>query len=138
ARSGHDLSAAHSGDVRRRARQRGGRHGFCSMTRRALLLGFSISALVGCDPEVPVGSDTPPSVLLDCPTPSALGCPAAPWGARVVFASPSTLEQRLVGRWVFCGGQRRYTGRGALSGIPNGTGIEFWEDAGELRYAFLS
>jgi hypothetical protein len=105
------------------------------MSGRAVLL----VALASCSPDVPVGADLPPPEEKDCElvTVPSVACPEAPWGAQRSFASVDSLEQRLAGRWAFCGGERRYTGRGPMKGFSQGAGVEFWSEQGQLRWAFL-
>lgn len=98
-----------------------------------------VVALAACSPEVIVGADGAPAATSECQevTSPQAACPEAPWGARLSFDSAVSLEQKLVGRWAFCGGELRYSGRGPLKGFAQGSGIEFWSDAGQLHYAFL-
>lgn len=104
------------------------------------LSGLVLVALWGCAPAVPVGSDTSdPEQLMGCEpvVMTQVQCPPAPWGSVQSFGSTDGLQQRLLGRWAFCGGERRYTGRGELLGFPHGAGVEFWSESGALHYAFL-
>ncbi len=104
---------------------------------RLLLLCLAVA---GCAPPVVVGSDNRVAgeeTACDEVVVPAISCPGGDWGARSSFSSSAALEGRLIGRWAFCGGTRRYTGRGPLVGFHHGAGIEFWRDGGELRYAFL-
>jgi len=96
-------------------------------------------ALAACSPPVNIGSDEPADYgECEYVARALVECPAMPWGAPRSFATLESLEQRLVGRWAFCGGEKRYTGRGPLLGFSHGTGVEFWSEAGQLHYAFLS
>ena len=97
-------------------------------------------SLWGCSPAVSVGSDTASSEQpMSCErvATSQAQCPPAPWGSVQPLGSTDELQRRLLGRWAFCGGEKRYTGRGELAGFPHGTGVEFWSESGALRYAFL-
>lgn len=104
---------------------------------RALRLLLPL-AVVACQPELSVGSDVEPSPVLQCGQPVIASCPPSPWGGLVTFDSSEALKERLLGRWLFCGGEARYNGRGAITGIPLGVGFEVWADEGVLRYAFLA
>ena len=98
-------------------------------------------ALVGCcaacQPIVNVGTDTSTFENACGLYEVTVNCPVEPWGEPRVFAQEGDLRGQLVGRWAFCGGERKYTGRGRLSSIPGGSAIEFWEDEGRLRFAYL-
>lgn len=97
-----------------------------------MLLGLA------CRPVVPLGSDDEQIVDGDCGVVAPIAsCPAGSYGVAVQFGTEAEVRSRVVGRWAFCGGQRRYTGRGAMEGFYGGTGVEFWEEAGALRFAFL-
>jgi hypothetical protein len=100
---------------------------------------LSLVALAACAPEVNVGTDVKEETLSACDpvTPPTLECPAAPWGARLAIDSVSSLTTQLSGRWAFCGGEKRYTGRGPMVGFALGSGIEVFSESGQLRYAFL-
>jgi hypothetical protein len=101
---------------------------------------LSLLLLVACSPQISVGSDNRAfgeTTVCDEVVTSAVSCPGGDWGARATFSSTAALEQRLLGRWAFCGGARRYTGRGELIGFPHGAGIELWREDGELRFAYL-
>lgn len=103
------------------------------MSRRVLLL--VTVGLWSCQPVASVGSDAELDVEGDCGvTATTVACPPQPWGASLTGASA---RARLVGAWAFCGGTRRYTGRGELLGFFGGSGVEFFEEAGGLRFAFL-
>jgi hypothetical protein len=86
----------------------------------AALLG----GLVACAPEVVIGAD------------GLQSCPPEPWTPRAV-ATVADLKAGLLSRWLFCGGERRETGRGALQTFFGGDGVAFWEQDGGVRYAFL-
>lgn len=97
-------------------------------------------AVAGCSPQLTVGRENHfvgEATECDEVVVPGISCPGGDWGARVAFSSPAGLEQRLLGRWAFCGGSRKYTGRGALVGFHHGAGIEFWTEGAELRFAFL-
>jgi hypothetical protein len=106
------------------------------VTSRGSALLFALAA---CTPAVNVGSDLAVASNEDCETvtQASVSCPEAPWGAPRSFASVDGFTQQLTGRWAFCGGEKRYTGRGPLKGFPHGLGVDFWSEAGALRYAFL-
>lgn len=109
------------------------------MSSRFVVQVVVLGALLGCSPVVDLGQaavakevDPPCGVTV-----ATVACPAQPWGASLTFASTDEFQQRLLGQWRFCGGERRYTGRGALTGFYDGAGIEFWREGTALRYAFL-
>jgi hypothetical protein len=109
------------------------------MSGHSILRLLILCAVSSCSPAVPVGSDVLVEDETGCEkvTLASVACPATPWGPQLSFASVASLEEHLIGRWEFCGGQKRYTGRGELTGFPHGSGIELWSDAGQLRFAFL-
>jgi hypothetical protein len=101
---------------------------------------WAIAALAACVPSINVGSDMTAdgsggACMLVAPSP--VDCPATPWGAPLSFTSVDDLQQKLIGRWAFCGGELRYSGRGPISGLPAGAGIELFSDSGALHYAWL-
>lgn len=104
------------------------------MNRHWLLL---LAWCTACQPMVNIGGDSMREQD-DCGNVLAtLACPAEPWGQPQVFTQEMDLRTHLVGRWAFCGGERKYTGRGPLSGLPGGSAIEFWEEGDQLRFAYL-
>ena len=87
-----------------------------------------VAALAACAPEVNVGADyTSFNEVTDCQlvTAPATTCPEGSWGAPVALTTVESLEQRLTGRWAFCGGELRYSGRGPLRGLAYGAGVEY-------------
>ncbi|MFZ5438928.1 MAG: hypothetical protein ACOZQL_02910 [Myxococcota bacterium] len=105
----------------------------CADVSRLVLLAWWVS---GCTPEVNIGADVE-TMTTGCELgPPLRTCPAGQ-GAPVAFSSPADVQQRLRGRWVFCGGERRTTGRGALGAFYGGVGLDLWEEEGRLNYAFL-
>lgn len=101
--------------------------------------GWVLIALTACTPALNVGSDTGTTdSVCALVEPPAAACPAEPWGAKSSFATADDLQQKLVGRWAFCGGELRYSGRGPMAGLPFGSGIEFWADSGGVHYAYLT
>jgi hypothetical protein len=108
------------------------------MRREWFGLVVALVASVGCQERVPVGSDD--ELGFDGPcglTEPTTTCPTEAWGERVRFDSVGSAEARVVGRWRFCGGEQRYTGRAPLLGFYGGSGVDFWKEGSELRYAFL-
>jgi hypothetical protein len=108
------------------------------MNERAVAAALAF-LVVGCRPQVDLGLDgelqAPTECMSVAPT---VACPdSSAWGRPTTFVSLEQLREQLRGQWAFCGGLRRYTGRGALAGFYGGAGVEFWEDAGVLRYSFL-
>ena len=100
---------------------------------------LSCLLLLACRPNVPIGTDDAVIVDMDCVSvPATVSCPApGSWGRISTPSSSAELRARLLGQWAFCGGERRSTGRGTLSGFYGGAGVEFWEENGTLRYSFL-
>lgn len=101
----------------------------------SLLLALGLG---GCVQPVHLGSDVdaPVSICDGATEPSSLKCPLIS-GASTNFATAAELQAALIGRWAFCGGVRHATGRGALPGFFGGSGVEFWDAAGEVRFAYL-
>ncbi len=94
--------------------------------------------LGGCVQPVHLGSDVDSQVSgCDGATePSNVSCPLIS-GPSTSFATATDLRAALIGRWAFCGGVRHATGRGPLPGFFGGSGVEFWETEGALRFAYL-
>ncbi|MCA3015746.1 MAG: hypothetical protein INH41_25450 [Myxococcaceae bacterium] len=104
--------------------------------QRALVALTVLAA--GCQPLVSVGRDDELGFEGACGvTEATVECPGAPWGAPVTFDGVPALQARRTRRWAFCGGEQRYTGRQPLAGFYGGAGVEFWDDGGQLRFAFL-
>lgn len=108
------------------------------MSRHAWLwLGLG---LVACRPTVTIGADGE-DITIDTECSSTLATVSCPpsnsWGPPSSFSSPLELRARLLGQWAFCGGERRYAGRGPIRGFYAGSGVEFFDEGGALRYAFL-
>lgn len=108
------------------------------MTRVVFVL-VGAMALWSCVEPVILGSDVDekPSGCDGALQPPTLSCPAIDAGTAAQFATPAELRAVLLGRWAFCGGTRRATGRGELPGFFGGAGVEFWEASGALHFAFL-
>jgi hypothetical protein len=108
-----------------------------AMSERLVLVGL-LGLLVGCQPRVPVGSDDELGFETLCGLTEAVStCPMEAWGPAASFDSVATLKARLIRRWTFCGGEQRYTGRAPWLGFYGGSGVEFWDDGGVLRFAYL-
>ncbi len=106
------------------------------MSERWLVLAACFT--IGCRPVIGVGSDQDVFVEGDCGlTAPTVTCPTSAYGNPIAFTSVDQLREKVKGRWAFCGGERRYTGREILGGFYGGAGVEFWEDAGQLKYVFL-
>lgn len=94
--------------------------------------------LMSCRPLVTVGSDTDAFVEGECGlTAATVTCPSSAYGSPLAFTTTDQLREKLKGKWAFCGGERRYTGRDLLAGFYGGAGVEFFEQNGQLSYAFL-
>jgi hypothetical protein len=107
--------------------------------RRDLLVALVMAlASLACQERVPLGSGGELGFAGPCGvTEPTTSCPTEAWGTQARFDSVSDAEAQLTGRWLFCGGEQRYTGRSPLMGFSGGSGVEFWKDGSVLRFAFL-